>query len=200
MSDTITRPAPARVGPRAAEILAAMKAHPSFERLTGSSMKYSPCWATFTGYPTISRWDLDRDNEPLLTEALKVLAIKAAVYEITDGDERAAEILVADPVDEMIHAVLAQFTVVSKMQTDLGVQFPHATELESYTYTRGCETDDYYAAAGFGEQPLRYWLDSREVARRLEVLNGLYGSVGFTRDGRGHDIDFDATAPEYAAA
>jgi hypothetical protein len=60
----------------------------------------------------------------------------------------------------MIHAVLAQFTLMSGMQADLQVVFPHATELEEFTYTRGCVTDAYYAAAGWGEQPLRYWLDS----------------------------------------
>lgn len=186
----------ATVGRRAAEILAQMQAHPAYARLTDSSMKYSPCWATFTGYPTISKWDLETDNGPLLTEALRVLALKAAVFDLTGGDELAAELLVPDPVDEMIHAVLAQFTVMTRMQADLGVQFPHATELESYTYTRGCVTDDYYRAAGWGDQPLRYWLDSREVTLRLAILNERYGKVGIGTDGRSHDIDFDALPDE----
>lgn len=77
----------------------------------------------------------------------------AAVFELTGGDEDAAELLVPALVNEMVCAVLAQFTVMTRMQADLGVVFPHPTELEGFTYTRGCFTDDYYAAAGWGEQP-----------------------------------------------
>jgi hypothetical protein len=186
-------PEPARAGARAARILEAMRAHPAYDRLRNSSMRYSTCWATFTGYPVVSQWSLERDAGPLLTEALRVLALKAAVFELTGGDEDAAELLVPAPVDEMVHAVLAQFTVMTQMQTDLGVVFPHATELERFTYTRGCLTDDYYAAAGWGEQPLRYWLDSAEVNRRLAILNSRYGQAGIGKDGRSHDITFEAS-------
>jgi hypothetical protein len=183
---------PARVGARAAQILAAMREHPAWERLNSSSMKYSSCWATFTGYPAIARWSLERDAGPLLVEALRVLALKAAVYELTGGDEGAAELLVPAPIDEMIHAVLAQFTLMSKLQAELGVTFPHATELEEFTYARGCDTDRFYAAAGWGEQPLRYWLDSAEIGRRLAVLNDHYGQAGIGADGRSHEFDFRA--------
>ncbi|MGC5018715.1 hypothetical protein [Micromonospora sp. DT47] len=187
------------VGQCAAEILDRMKDHPAYDRLHSSSMKYSSCWATFTGYPSISRWSLQRDAGPLLTEALRVLALKAAVFELSGGDEQAAELLVPAPVDEMIHAVLAQFTLMSRMQADLQVVFAHATELEEFTYTRGCITDAYYAAAGWGEQPLRYWLDSAEVSRRLAVLNAHYQQAGLGRDGSSHDLDFDAPTSPAAA-
>ncbi|MGH3871869.1 MAG: hypothetical protein ACRDSR_10215 [Pseudonocardiaceae bacterium] len=190
---TTPMPDAGRVGERAAQILEAMRAHPGYERLRSSSMRYSTCWATFTGYPVISQWSLERDAGPLLTEALRVLALKAAVFELTGGDENAAELLVPAPVDEMVHAVLAQFTVMTRMQADLGVVFPHATELERFTYTRGCRTDDYYAAAGWGEQPPRYWLGSDEITRRLAILNSRYGRAGIGRDGRRHDIDFEIT-------
>lgn len=186
--------APAAVGSRAAQILAAMQAHPGYDRLNSSSMKYSTCWATFTGYPTIAEWSLERDAAPLLTEALRVLALKAAVYELSDGDEEAAELLVSAPVDEMVHAVLAQFTLMTRMQADLGVTLPHATELERFTYARGCATDTYYDAAGWGEQPRRYWLDAAEINRRIGILNARYDAAGFGRDGRSHDLDFDAVA------
>ncbi len=73
---TTPMPAAAQVGARAARILEAMQAHPGYDRLRSSSMRYSTCWATFTGYPAISRWDLQRDADPLLTEALRVLALK----------------------------------------------------------------------------------------------------------------------------
>lgn len=180
------------VGRRAADILGQMQKHQGYGRLKSSSMRYTDCWATFTGYPTLSRWSLERDAGPLLDEALKVLALKAAVYEITGGDEEAAELLVSAPVDEMIHAVLAQFTVMTGMQRDLGVTFPHATDKEDFSYSRGCDTDTFYAAAGWGEQPLRYWLDSAEVGRRLAILNARYNLAGIGTDGRSHDIDFDA--------
>ncbi|MCZ7379762.1 hypothetical protein [Micromonospora sp. WMMC250] len=183
------------VGRRAAEILDKMQAHPAYGRLQSSSMRYSTCWATFTGYPAISRWSLERDAAPLLDEALRVLALKAAVFDLSGGDEQAAELLVPAPVDEMIHAVLAQFTLMTRLQSDLGVTFPHATELEEFTYTHGGITDAYYAAAGWGEQPLRYWLDSTEVNRRLSLLNEHYQAAGLGRDGRSHDFDFDRNEP-----
>ncbi|MFF4940852.1 hypothetical protein [Micromonospora sp. NPDC000729] len=191
-------PEPAEVGRRAAEILDLITQHPSSERLRSSSMKYSSCWATFTGYPAISQWSLDRDAGPLLTEAMRVLALKAAVFELSGGDEEVAELLVPAPVDEMIHAVLAQFTLMSRMQRDLGVTFPHATELEEFTYVRGCQTDAYYAAAGWGPQPLRYWLDFAEVTRRLDQLNAHYQAAGLGRDGRSHDFDFEKPGPATA--
>ncbi|MCY1141472.1 hypothetical protein OWR29_26040 [Actinoplanes sp. Pm04-4] len=183
---------PNTVGPRAAEILNAIKAHPLYERLTGSSMKYSTCWATFTGYPTVSQWDLDRDSAPLLEEALRSLALKAAVFELTGGDEETAELLLPPAVDEMVHAVLAQFTVICKIQEAIGVHFPHATEHEEFSYTRGCTTDAYYAAAGWGEQPTRYWLDAAEVNRRLNILEEKYGKAGIIGNGRSHNINFEA--------
>lgn len=189
----------AHLGRRAAQILESIRSHPDYERLTGSSMRYSTCWATFTGYPTVSNWDLERDAAPLLEEALRVLALKAAVFELSGGDEAAAELLCPPAVDEMIHACLAQFTVMSRMQADLGVVFPHATELERFTYARGCDTDAY-AAAGWGQQPTRYWLDTDEVNRRLAVLNECYQRAGLGRDGRSHRIDFDTPTEQMVPA
>lgn len=198
---TTTMPDVAAVGRRAARILEETQAHPGYDRLRSSSMRYSSCWATFTGYPAISCWSLERDAGPLLTEAIRVLALKAAVFDLS-GDEQAAELLVPAPIDEMVHAVLAQFTLMTAMQSDLGVVFPHATELEKFTYTRGCITDSYYAAAGWGLQPLRYWLDSAEVSRRLGLLNVQYERAGLGRDGRSHSFDFDAipAAGDWVAA
>lgn len=186
-------PEAASVGARAAQIMEALTGHPDYQRLISSSMLYSDCWATFTGYPLVSRWNLKRDAEPLLTEALRVLTLKAAVFELTD-DEKAAELLVPPPVDEMVHAVLAQSTVMTRVQADLGVTFVHATELERFAYTPGCLTDYYYRAAGWGEQSSRYWLSKDEVSRRLEILNERYGQAGIGRDGRSHEIDFEAVA------
>ncbi len=188
----------AHAGRRAARILAEVETHPAYERLTGSSMRYVDCWATFTGYPVVSRWNLATDAGPLLAEALRVLALKAAVFELTGGDEQAAELRVPGPVDEMIHAVLAQFTVMTRIQTDLGITFPHATEHESFSYSRGCLTDVLYEAAGWGEQPLRYWLDAAEIDRRLAILDRHYTNAGIRGHGRSHDLDFDAMRDDAA--
>lgn len=200
MGTTPTTLDPAAVGTRAAEILSQMQAHELWERFTTSSMKYSPCWATYTGMPSITKFDLDTDGQPLLVEAMRALALKAAVFELSGGDEQAAELLLPLPVDDMVHAVLAQHTVMSWIERDLGVLFPHDTDLEDFTYHRGCATDIYYAAAGWGEQPLRYWLDSAEVNRRIAYLNELYGSVGIAPGGRRHDIDFDTMFAATASA
>lgn len=198
--DTTTKLDPTTVGLRSAEILEQMQAHPLWERFTTSSMKYSPCWATYTGMPAISKFDLDRDGQPLLVEAMRALALKAAVYELTGGDEKISELLLPLPVDDMVHAVLAQHTVMAHIERDLGVLFPHDTALEDFAYHRGCDTDTFYAAAGWGEQPLRYWLDTTEVDRRIAHLNDLYGSVGIAAGGRSHDIDFDTMFTAAAAA
>jgi hypothetical protein len=188
---TVTMPEPVAVGRRSAEILALVRDSDLYPRLVGASMRYVECWATFTGYPTIANWNLERDAGPLLEQALRVLCLKAAVYELTDGDEEAAELLVSSPVDEMIHAVLAQFTLMTQLQRALGVVFPHATELECFEYERGCYTDECWTAAGFGVQDPRYWLGSAEVERRLDVLNDRYRRAGISDGGRSHDITFN---------
>ncbi len=191
-------PEPAAVGARAAEILTAVQGSDLYERLGRSAKPYADCWATFTGYPTVSNWDLDTDTEPLFTDAVKVLCLKAAVYELTGGGEQAAELLISAPVDEMVHAVIAQFTVMTKLQMQLGVIFPHMTELERFAYERGRYTDEIWAAAGFGQMNRRYWIDSAEIGRRLGILNQRYAHAGIGRDGRRHDINFD-TEPGSAA-
>ena len=185
---------PERVGSRAAQILDAVRDHPDWDRLSSSSMRFSACRVTFTGYPLIRRWDLARDARPLLTEALRVLALKAAVFEVSGGDEAAGDLPAPAPVEEMVHAVHVQFTVMTRMQIDLGVIFPLATGLERFDYDRGCPTDIYYAAAGWGSQPLRYWLDAPEAARRLAILNEHYAGTGFGAAGSGHDLDFDTVS------
>lgn len=183
------------VGARAAQIFTAIQQHPLYERLTTSSLAYTECWFTGTGYGTVSRWNQAADAPVLAIEGLRVLSLKAAVYEMT-GDEQQAELLVPAPVDEMVHAILAQFTVMTKIQQDLGIQFVHATELEEFRYEDGCDTDRYYAAAGWGPKPIRYWLTKDEVNRRLAVLERGYEAAGIQRFGvsTSHTFD-DTTAP-----
>lgn len=153
---------------------------------------YPDCWATFTGYPIIARWDLAKDAEPLFVEAMRVLCLKTAVYELTRGDETAAELVVSAPVDEMVHATLAQYTLCVRMTHRLGITFVHMTDRERFGYRRGGYTDRCYLAAGWGRPNPRYWIDAEEADRRLGLLNERYARVGIHDAGRRHDLDFDA--------
>ena len=161
---TVNLPAPAAVGERAAQILTAIEEHPLYRRLKQSSTKYTDCWGTFTGYPLISEWDLQKDAEPLFTEAMRVLALKTAVYELTVGDEHAAELECSAPVDEMVHAVLVQYTLCQQLTASLGITFVHMTDQERFNYRHDGYTDRCYAAAGWGAQDRRYWIDLDEMA------------------------------------
>ncbi|MET0492936.1 MAG: hypothetical protein ABW000_07360 [Actinoplanes sp.] len=185
-----TTPIPVAVGRRAAEILAQIEGTEEYARLQSSSAAYTDCWATFTGYPLVANWDLEADTDPLFVEALRVLALKTAVFELTDGDERLAELEISAPVDEMVHAVLAQYTLCQKLTGKLGIQFVHMTDQERFSYRVGGYTDQCYAAAGWGEQNPRYWLDGDEMQKRLDFLGGLYKSIGFQEEGRSHTHDF----------
>jgi hypothetical protein len=189
---TPTRPEPAAVGRRAAQIMGMITASPQYARLVDSATRYADCWATFTGYPLIAQFDLEADAKPLFCEAMRVLCLKSAVYELSDGDEDAAELVVSAPVDEMVHAVLAQYTLCQTMTERLGLRFVHMTDKERFGWRRGDYTERCYRAAGFGEPPARYWIDATETGRRLKVLNGRYNSIGIDNDGRRHSIDFNA--------
>ncbi len=186
---TVDLPSPHAAGERAAVILDAIEAHPEFARLRSSTLAYPECWASFTGYPLIAEWDLDADGPNLFVEALRVLAMKAAVYELT-GDEKAAELLVAAPVDEAVHALIAQFTILSRIQRDLSVTFIHSTDNERFAYDAEGYTDQVYRAAGWGELPRRYWLGKAETVRRLDILFESYESIGVQQGGRSHYFTF----------
>ncbi|SBW20469.1 hypothetical protein FDG2_1700 [Candidatus Protofrankia californiensis] len=56
-------------------------------------------------------------------------------------------LLVAAPVDEMVHAVLAQHTLISRMQRSLALDLVHMTDQEQFDYEPGCYTDACYQAA-----------------------------------------------------
>jgi hypothetical protein len=190
MTITTQHPEPAAVGRRAAEILNLVQGSEEYGRLVESTKMYPDCWATFTGYPTICQWDLAVDAEPLFAEAMRVLALKAAVYELTGGDEQLSELVVPAAVDEMVHAVLAQFTLVVQMTRELGLTFVHMTDKERFGWQRGDYTHACYLAAGWGEPPERYWIDGEETIRRLAVLNERYEQAGISELGRRHDLDF----------
>lgn len=195
-TNPVSLPDPAEVGIRAVEIMALIVGSPEYGRLVDSTRKYPDCWATFTGYPIIAKFDLAADAGPLFQEAMRVLCLKSAVYELCGGDENAAELVVSAPVDEMVHAVLAQYTLCQSMTNRLGIQFVHMTDRERFGWRPGDYTDTCYQAAGWGEPAPRYWIDAEETGRRLAILNQRYTSIGIHNDGRRHSIDF---APEPVA-
>jgi hypothetical protein len=183
-------PDPRTAGERAAQILDVIKADDEYDRLVDSSLLYSDCWkCAANGFVVITEWDETKDSPHLLAEALKALALKAAVYEATN-DERLAELLVAGPVDEMVHAVLAQTGLMTRIAGRLGVTWVHMTDCESYGYEPGGYTDQAYEAAGFGEMDRRYWLSSTEALRRSAQLDKRYVSIGFRAGGRSHTFNF----------
>lgn len=195
---TTTLPRPRAVGARAAALLTELQDDPDFDRLAASTALYASCWSTFTGYPIVCQFDLDTDTEPLFAEATKVLALKAAVYELTDGNEEAAELVVSAPVDEMVHAVLAQATLVGRMQARLGIAFVHMTDQERFGWEPDDFTQECYEAAGWGTPPSRYWIGADETARRLGILDTRYASIGVHDGGRRVDLDF-SIEPEAVA-
>ena len=177
------------VGYRAGEILDLVRGSAEYARLEESTRMHPDCWSSFIGYPVIARLDLDRDAGPLFVEALRVLALTAAVFELTGGDENAADLVVSIPVDEMVHAVLAQYTLCQNMTARLGIRFVHMTD--RFGWDRGDYTHQCYVAAGWGEPDPRYWIDTLETARRTLILQSRYERIGIRDCGRRHDIDFE---------
>lgn len=188
-------PAPTEVGSLAVRHHETLTSDPGFERLKESTQKYPDCWGTYTGYPLIGEWDLQRDAGPLFVEAIRVLSLKAAVYDLTGANEEAAELVIAAPVDEMIHAVLAQFTLATQIAARTGVPIVHMTDRERFTFDaakgEGAYTVDCYLAAGWGLPNARYWIGGAEAHRRLAELNDRYESIGVYDLGRRHTINFD---------
>ncbi|WP_030745719.1 hypothetical protein [Streptomyces sp. NRRL S-31] len=176
----------------AVRILDRIKSDTEFGTFRAASLEYSEDWQCFTGFPVVDQWSLERDAAPLFEEGLRALALKAAVFEAT-GDDKASEIAIAVPVDEMTHAMLAQAQLFARVAARTGVGIIHQTDQEHTDYRVGGYTHDCYRAA-WGEPPARYWLDHEEVVRRRSVLAALYESIGMGRSGREHSIDFAVAA------
>jgi len=179
------------VARRAAEILDTIEADADYPRFGHATLAHLD-YATFTGFPIVANFDLDKDGPALFVDAMRVMALKAAVYELT-RDEQRAELLVPAPVDEMIHAAVAQFTLLARIQARTGVDFVHAPDLKRFDYDTRCYTDLAYEAAGWGTPNPRYWIGQQETARRLGLLRADYEAIGIFDFGR-HEHDFEATA------
>lgn len=183
-------PSVSSVAEAALQIVTRLESHPKFAEFKAASLTYSDEWQCFTGFPVISRWSLEADTPPLFHEGLRALALKAAVWAAT-GDDLAAEIPIAVPVDEMTHAMIAQSQLLRAITDRTGVRIVHQTDHEDTNYGPDTITHAYYTAA-WGEPPARYWLDHHEVTARREHLAGLYEQIGMGRSGRQHSINFDA--------
>ncbi|MFF3277154.1 hypothetical protein ACFYWU_40490 [Streptomyces chrestomyceticus] len=178
---------PEAVATRARGILATWQADAEWSRLWNSCAQYSSDWDDFYGYPIIPDYDAVADAPGLFTETTRVMALKAAMYELTGGDEKRAELAQPVPVDVMSHALTAQFTVLSRIQERTGIRFVHATDMEDGfaggTWRPGDFTHQAYRAA-FGPVNERYWIDAEETERRRQALDEVYARIGVTERGR----------------
>lgn len=181
-------PAAENVAARAKEILSAIEADPEFPAFVAASLKYDEDWTCYSGTPIISRYNQETDAPPLFAEGMRALCLKAAVYEMT-GDERAAEIPIAIPVDEMSHAMIAQPQLLARITARVGVMVIHQTDQEHTDWRTGDYTHQAYRAA-WGELPARYWIAHEEATRRLGILREKYEAAGFLNMGQAHVIEF----------
>ncbi|MGA5584485.1 hypothetical protein ACPCIY_25770 [Streptomyces thermodiastaticus] len=193
MSTTAALPEPAAVAARARDILAGWQADDEMRVVLAGCEKYSSDWDDFYGGPLISTYSVARDAGHLLGDALKVMALKSAMYEMT-GDELAAELPVPVPVDVTCHALCAQFTALSRIQQRTGHLFVHSTVNEHVNDTpwrAGDYTHQAYQTA-FGPVDERYRIDADEAERRRRILDGKYASIGITDRGMTSSIDYAA--------
>lgn len=192
MTVTLIRPAPEVVAKRARAVHDAWRADPEMGTVLDGCTRYSSDWSDDYGQFLISNYTVEGDAPALIDDALKVMAIKTAVYELTDENEVAAELPVTVPVDVAIHALTAQFTALSRIQRRTGRPFIHSTVHEHAVGTpwrAGDYTHQAYRAA-FGPVNERYWIDADEAERRRAVLDDKYASIGITCRGMASSIAF----------
>ncbi|MFF7146245.1 hypothetical protein ACFZB5_34580 [Streptomyces nodosus] len=91
MTTATALPEPEIVATRARHILDDWRADAEMTTVLEGCAKYSSDWDDFYGGPLISTYSVDRDARHLLGDALKVMALKSAAYELT-GDEVLAEL------------------------------------------------------------------------------------------------------------
>jgi hypothetical protein len=186
-------PLPAAVAERARTVLAAWQADTEMPVVLEGCAEYSKEWDDFYGGPLISTYSVERDARRLLADALRVMALKTAVYELT-GDELLAELPVPTPIDVTCHALCAQFTALSRIQERTGHRFVHSTVNERVNDTPW-DTRDFTHQAyklAFGEVDERYWIAAEEAERRREILDGKYASIGITDRGMTSSIAYAA--------
>ncbi|MGW1839834.1 hypothetical protein [Streptomyces sp. NPDC002067] len=197
MNEIFNRPAPERVAERAREIHTALMGDPEIGRLEKAVSQYSSDWDDFYGYPIITDYDAVADAPGLFIEAVRAMAIKSAVWDLTDANEReqAAELPLPVPVDTMTHAMMAQFSLLTRMMQRHGIQFVHMTDMEhgNKPWDHGDYTHQIYRQA-FGSLNPRYWIGAGETERRRRVLDTVYAGIGVTERGKKVAIPLGAAA------
>lgn len=196
MVATTGLPALDEVAERARAIHDVLAGDPEIARLETAVSKYSSDWDDFYGYPIIVDYDAVADAPGLFKEALRAMALKSAVWDLTSGDEQKSELPVPVPVDTMTHAMMAQFSLLTRMMQRHGVQFVHMTDMEHgiSEWDHGDYTHECYKRA-FGEDVNpRYWIGAKETERRRKVLDGIYAGIGVTERGRKVAIAYGAAA------
>lgn len=183
----MNQPTADRLADEAAQCLAEWKADASWQDLRDRALTHLTRWPTLLGTPVISCLDLTRDGGPLLEQAARALAIKAAGH-ILAGRDLPAMLPIAVPVEEAVNAFTAQVDLLRTITDRAGVRLVQHTPTEVLPYRAGCLTHDAYTAA-WGEPPARYWLDHDTVTARQEHLLGLYSSAGLTPGS--HTITFE---------
>lgn len=194
MTSTLARPLPEKTAELARQIHAAWLADPEMPVVLDGCTKYNDDWTCAYGQTLIAGYTAAGDAASMVVEAVKALAVKSAVFELTGGDEMAAELPVSVPVDATIHALTAQFTILSRVQARTGHPFVHSTVNEHIMDTPwrvGDYTHQVYRAA-FGPLPERYWIDADEAERRRQVLDGMFAGIGLTERGMASAVDFAA--------
>lgn len=195
MTTTMIRPAPELAAGRAREIHTAWMADAEMAAALDGCTKYSSDWSDDYGQFLIPHYSVERDAPQLVAEAVRAMALKSAVFELT-GDELASELPVSVPVDVACHALTAQFQALARVQTRTGHPFIHSTVNEHIVDTPWRAGDYAHQAyrAAFGPASERYWIDADEAERRRVVLDARYASIGITERGMASAIDFCATA------
>lgn len=195
MTATLIHPEPAEVAVRAREIHATLMADPEIGRLERAVSQYSSDWDDFYGYPLIVKYDAVGDAPGLFKEAVRAMALKSAVWDLTGGDEQASELPMPVPVDTMSHAMMAQFSLLTRMMKRHKIQFVHMTDMEhgNVAWDHGDYTHQCYRAA-WGPVNERYWIGAGETERRRTVLDSLYEGIGVTERGKKVAIAFGAAA------
>lgn len=183
----MSRPTPDRLADEASQCLTEWKADASWQDLRERALAHLTRWPALLGAPVIACLDLARDGGPLLEQAARAMAIKAAGH-ILAGTDLPAMLPVAVPVEEAVNAFTAQVDLLRGITDRTGVRLVQHTPAEVLPYRAGCLTHDAYTAA-WGEPPARYWLDHDTVTARQQHLLGLYTSAGL-RPGS-HAITFE---------
>ena len=191
----VSKPPPTveHVAANAHQILSRWEGDPDFAELCSAALQFSADRTRVAGFTLISQWSRERDAGPLVTEALRALAIKSAGY-LATADLAAAEVPIPAPVEEMVHALLAQVQLLGGITDRTGAPAIQQTDLARSDYHHGCTTHSYYTAAWGEEPPPRYWIDHHEVDARRAHLRELFERIGVHGLGRHHAINFAAAA------